>query len=349
MIHVKSCLLGDTFEEVLKEDVLPDGRLYWNIAERIISPMIINNHKLVNTASASTQRIIDLKDGIGLQPLKTKVPNERIKGLLDYVTVESIPFKSVQIRMSDLIVNITESFFDDFIKLNADFRYKAGLSPQIIRIVRDKKACKWCKALAGVYNYADLPKNSDVFKRHENCHCQVIYKTIKYKQDVWTKKKQGEQVDNTTIHDILYTGARIVDPSSDEAEEFAQMYYREIRSFSTDCRKIAENTGIEESEIRKIKQYLFFEGGYIDSYTKEFKHFMPDCAIAQSWQRLMLGDIKKHDYTLINHELYEMKIKNENPNISHTDAHTLATRKYDYNREAEEYYGNLKKHNKNTR
>ena len=36
-------VLGDTFIEVLKEDVLPDGTIYWNIAERTMLPMLNNN------------------------------------------------------------------------------------------------------------------------------------------------------------------------------------------------------------------------------------------------------------------------------------------------------------------
>lgn len=70
------------------------------------------------------------------------------------------------------------------------------------------------------------------------------------------------------------------------------------------------------------------------------RHFDPDCAIAQSWQRLMTGkDIKQHDRTLMKHELLEMKIKRENPDMEHWKAHQMASEKYDYPKEAIEYYG----------
>lgn len=125
------------------------------------------------------------------------------------------------------------------------------------------------------------------------------------------------------------------------------MYYREIRSFSTDARKIADNLGKEESDIKKIKAYLFEDNSLFDEITGEYRRFDPDCAIAQSWQRLMTGkDIKQHDKTLIEHELLEMKIKKENPDIEHWKVHAMAAEKYDYPKEAMEYYGNLKKHNK---
>ena len=149
---------------------------------------------------------------------------------------------------------------------------------------------------------------------------------------------------------ILITGARITDPDGDAAAEFANMYYKEIRSFSTDSKNIAQKLGKKESDIRKIKDYLFEDDSLIDPDTGESRQFDPDCAIAQSWQRLMIGkDIKPHDKTLIEHELLEMKIKEENPGIDHIKAHEIATKKYDYQKEAQEYYDSLEKHKKNER
>lgn len=182
-------ILGNTFVDVLKEDVLPDGKLYWNIAERTMLPMLNNNYDLVTKASIDVQKIIDAKEGIGLKPIIPKRPDERIKGILDYATVEGIAFEETQNRMKEPVTNITESFFDDFIKQNADFRHKVGLKPKIIRIIKGNKPCKWCKSLAGVYDYAQVSDNgNDVFRRHENCHCQVTYVTNRVIQDVHTKK-----------------------------------------------------------------------------------------------------------------------------------------------------------------
>lgn len=162
------------------------------------------------------------------------------------------------------------------------------------------------------------------------------------------EKRAGvKNIANEAGSGIMVSGARITDIFSKEADEFAEMYYREIRSFSTDARKIADNLGKEESDIKKIKAYLFEDNSLFDEITGEYRRFDPDCAIAQSWQRLMTGkDIKQHDKTLIEHELLEMKIKKENPDIEHWKVHAMAAEKYDYPKEAMEYYGNLKKHNK---
>ena len=163
-----------------------------------------------------------------------------------------------------------------------------------------------------------------------------------------TERRAGaKNIAKTIDSDIIISGARITDIFSEEADEFAEMYYKEIRSFSTDAKKIAENLNKKESDIRKIKSYLFEDKSLLDTDTGEWRRFDPDCAIAQSWQRLMLGkDIKPHDKTLIEHELLEMKIKKENPNMEHWKAHEIASEKYDYPKEAMEYYGNLEKHKK---
>lgn len=169
------------------------------------------------------------------------------------------------------------------------------------------------------------------------------------KRELYASKK-AEKLEKLRRSDILISGARITDLNSAEADEFAEMYYEEIRHFSTDSKKIADNLGKEESDIRKIKAYLFEDDSLIDPDTGESRQFDPDCAIAQSWQRLMNGkDIKPHDKTLIEHELLEMKIKQENPDIDHVKAHELASEKYNYPKEALEYYGNLKKHKKSQR
>lgn len=184
-------ILGETFVEVLNQDMLPDGKLYWNIAERTMIPMIEQNYELINEAGAGVQKIEDMKKGIGLKTIKAPKPTERIKGLIDNVTVDGLPFEEVQRRMKEPVVNISESFYDDFVKENARFRYKAGLQTQIIRVLKGKKPCKWCKSLAGVYDYSQVSDTgNDVFRRHENCHCQVVYVNHKhkYKQDVHTKK-----------------------------------------------------------------------------------------------------------------------------------------------------------------
>ena len=95
------------------------------------------------------------------------------------------------------------------------------------------------------------------------------------KRELYASKK-AEKLEKLRRSDILISGARITDLNSAEADEFAEMYYEEIRHFSTDSKKIADNLGKEESDIRKIKAYLFEDDSLIDPDTGESRQFDPD-------------------------------------------------------------------------
>lgn len=166
----------------------------------------------------------------------------------------------------------------------------------------------------------------------------------------WGRTRVGKVMSKTT-NNIVVSGARITNPYSKKAQAFANSFYSEIMKKSTDCKKIADRLGYPEEDIKSIKNYLFSgEPRWYNEFTGKMEPFIPDCAIAQSWQRLAEGkekDIKQHDRTLINHEMLEMKIKRENPGIDHTVAHEMASTKYNYSKESGEYYDSLAKLKKN--
>lgn len=74
----------------LIEDNLPDGKLYWNIAERTIKPLAEEIHKLVGEAAVAVQLIDDEKSGIGLKPRVPTFPEERFNALINKVVNMSL-------------------------------------------------------------------------------------------------------------------------------------------------------------------------------------------------------------------------------------------------------------------
>lgn len=183
--------LGDTLADVLKKDItqgaLPDGRLYYNIADRTIRPMLEENHKLANEAAREVQAILDAEDGINLNAMTGKFPQERVDALIGAVSEDGIAWEDVERRMDEPIRNISQSFFDEFVKTNVAFRHDTGLKETIVRKLAGG-ACEWCKNLAGTYSYPDeVPQ--DVYRRHDNCRCTVTFRTGKRRQDVWSKKE----------------------------------------------------------------------------------------------------------------------------------------------------------------
>lgn len=169
----------------LRPDRLPDGRLYYNIAKRTVVPSLQNNYDLTNEVASEIQTALDLKAGIGLNSAKADFPMERIQGLIDKMTSDSISIDGFIIWLQEPIINNSEAFFDDFIKENARVRHDVGLKAILTRSVVSG-CCKWCENLAGVYDYDNAPE--DIYRRHEFCRCTVTYQSKKTSQNVWTKQ-----------------------------------------------------------------------------------------------------------------------------------------------------------------
>lgn len=74
---------------VLKEENLPNGILYLNIAEKTIKPIFRKVHQLINEAACAVQEIEDKKTGIGLKPITADFPEERVDALI-YKLVHTI-------------------------------------------------------------------------------------------------------------------------------------------------------------------------------------------------------------------------------------------------------------------
>lgn len=178
-------LLSMTLQENLTEESLPDGKMYYNIADRIITPMMKQNFNLTMDQAVMIQKAIDKDDGVGLEPILADFPEDRVKQIVDSLT-EDTDFDKIKNRMGEPVANCSHSFADDFIKANAAYRASAGMKTYIKRTLVGG-ACPYCVRLAGTYEYDDLP--DDIYKRHDSCRCTVTFITKKYRQDVHTKIK----------------------------------------------------------------------------------------------------------------------------------------------------------------
>ena len=134
----------------------------------------------------------------------------------------------------------------------------------------------------------------------------------------------------------------ITDPYSKEALKHAELYYQEIRSFSTDVDKIARNTGLSYDQVMLIKNYLFVDEHYLEG---EIRRFDANFEIAESWRRLAFDpkNIQPHDILLLQHEMHEYKLILQG--YSQTDAHNKTNQFYNYTKASKEFY-NVLRHSK---
>lgn len=178
--------LAQAFETNISSEMLPDGHMYFNIADRILNSTLEINHVLVANVSVEIQEILNRQAGLGLKGISPELNRNRIKSMIERVVHEEL-FDDVKWMLAEPIVNFTQSVVDDTIKINAQFQYESGLFPKIIRIVHGSEPCEWCKRVAGVYKYPDVPE--DVYKRHDRCRCTAEYDPgDARRQNIWTKE-----------------------------------------------------------------------------------------------------------------------------------------------------------------
>ena len=178
-------LISDALQQNISSAVLPEGKMYYNIAERILNDVLGTNHRMVSSYAMRVQDALNKEAGIGLKSIQAPINQARIDSLINRIAYENT-FDDVSWILGEPVVNFSKNVVDKHIQVNADFHYNAGLKPKIIRST-DGNCCAWCSKIAGVYAYPNV--NKDVFRRHDRCNCTVDYHPGDgKKQNVWSKK-----------------------------------------------------------------------------------------------------------------------------------------------------------------
>lgn len=166
-------ILTKVYSENLSTSILPDERMYYNIGQRVIGPTMAQNYELMSEYAKETQTIINKSCGLGIKGVKSELNQNRIDGIIDKLDRDS--FEKTKWLLDEPIKNFIQSIVDDTVRINAEKHHMLGLSPKIIRTeVGD--CCKWCKAVAGVYDYESVKDTgNNVFRRHRFCRCTVEY------------------------------------------------------------------------------------------------------------------------------------------------------------------------------
>ena len=76
---------AQAFLKYIRADNLPDGKLYWNIAERIVTSMMDEVYGEVNRVASLVQEKDDKANNIHIKPQKAPFPKYRIRDLTDKI------------------------------------------------------------------------------------------------------------------------------------------------------------------------------------------------------------------------------------------------------------------------
>ena len=164
-------ILAKAYKENISADALPDGRMYFNIAKRVIDPTMANNHHLVADYCEAVQTELNKSARIGIKAIRPELDQDKIDGIINRLSEEKT-FEKISWILQEPVVNFTESIVDIAVSENAKFQHKAGLKPKIIRR-ETGNCCDWCKQVAGSHEYPDVPEK--VYRRHRYCRCTVEY------------------------------------------------------------------------------------------------------------------------------------------------------------------------------
>ena len=342
-----SKILGDS----LTNETLPDGKMYYNIAQRVLTDVLGRNYELVSDYAEQVQKNLNSEAKIGLAAQVPELNQDRIDGLVNRLASEE-SFDDIKWLIVDPIVIFSQSIVDDSIRKNAEFHHKVGLSPKIVRRVVGHP-CKWCKSLEGSYNYPEVPK--DIYRRHGNCRCTVDYHPGNgKKQNVhtkkWTDEKQKlvrkrsrigiESVDEREqkrYNRVMKSSGAVYgawndrnDPYNKERDRHAQEFYESVRNRNKqhEIVKVSKNSRLSQSDVEKIYNHIF-----INEYDLEDgrKRFDPSYDMAESWRRLSeIGgkNIQPHDLVMLNHELMEHDLMAKG--MKYDEAHELTNKTYNY-------------------
>ena len=166
-------ILTGIFREYLPE-ALTDGKLYRAAAEVLVKDPMYQAVNDVNKVARMIQNDLNAQAGIGMNAITPEVNEDQIDGIITGICNAETYAGSEELFM-DQLGNFLEGHVDDFVRENADFQSNAGLTV-IVQRIADGKCCKWCSNLAGSWLYDQVrDRGNDIWKRHNNCHCQIIY------------------------------------------------------------------------------------------------------------------------------------------------------------------------------
>ena len=344
-------ILSKALGASLSADKLPDGKMYYNIAQRLLTDVLGRNHELVSGYASDVQKNLNDKAKIGLKVQDPELNLDRVAGIVNRFSSEE-NFEDVSWLLGEPIVKFTQSIIDDSIRKNAEFHYKAGLQPEIIR-KSFFHCCEWCQEVQGNYKYPRVPK--DVYRRHQHCRCILDYDPKNGKtQNVWTKKWNSidkERVERRKLIGVVSVDEREQkrynrvmkssgavygawndrnDPYNKERDRHAQEFYESVRNRNKqhEIVKVSNNSGLSQSDVEKIYNHIF-----INEYDLEDgrKRFDPNYDMAESWRRLSeIGgkNIQPHDLVMLNHELMEHDLMAKG--MKYDEAHELTNKTYNY-------------------
>lgn len=225
-------------------------------------------------------------------------------------------------------------------------------------IMTELKACQICQPFNGkIFKVSELVPALNAPPFHPNCRCTTVphfrkdihrygrdndidYKALNNKYVA----KGGEKVYNQGMDklDSLVSSGSISEARGDvekQKSDFAIKYYEQLKNSNradvvekmVKSSKLSHSTVSEALEHILDNQYLLWD---FEAFEERMMNFYPHYDMAQSFQRLYLGNPKKYDILMLQHESLESYYMNQ-LKMDYDEAHKRANLQFNYQEASE--------------
>lgn len=230
-------------------------------------------------------------------------------------------------------------------------------------VMTELKACKICQPFNGkTAKVSELVPALNAPPFHPNCRCTtvpVFRKGTKHSgrdeeflhADMNNKNqsskyvaKDGEKVYNRGMDklDSLVSSGSISEARGDvekQKSDFAIKYYEQLKNSNRAdvVEKMVKSSNLPHSTVSKAlehildNQYLLWD---FEAFEERMMNFYPHYDMAQSFQRLYLGNPKEYDILMLQHESLESYYMNQ-LKMDYDEAHKRANLKFNYQEASE--------------
>lgn len=192
-------MMSEAITETVVFDDLPNKTMYYNIAKKIIEPLLQEEYNLISNVAATIQDDYNRKIGIGMKAAKPEFNKKRCGKVIKKV-VKSNSQESFNAFIIEPVKTFAWTVVDDTKRENAEIHHKAGLKVTVTREydhvglhrrTKYAKVCSWCKEREDSNVPYEKAYAKGMFQRHDGCGCIIEYTSAKGEKTISTGKYTG--------------------------------------------------------------------------------------------------------------------------------------------------------------
>lgn len=116
-------ILAQSYSDNLSSDILPDGKMYYNIASRVLDPTLRGAYEMVADNAAIVQQIVNEAAGIGIKTIRAQIQQDNIDGIVNRISSEEY-FDDVKWILDAPVRNLVQKAMDDTVQKMQIFMQK---------------------------------------------------------------------------------------------------------------------------------------------------------------------------------------------------------------------------------